>query len=127
MPLGSNPSINRLIDGEGIPMTKSISATEARVHLGEVLDQVEHSGARIVIERDGKPAAMLISLSDSEKLGEQELDVEALIERARLNRKAVAEWRAEYRTGEPYPDIVEMIHEMREERDAQLLDNMLRR
>ncbi len=106
-------------------MQKTISATEARVHFGEVLDQVEQSGARFVIERGGKPAAAIISVLELEKLGKVKLDVEALIERVRLNREAIAEWRAVHRPGEPFPDPAEMIHEMREERDAQLLEGLL--
>ena len=108
-------------------MTKTISATEARIHLGEVLDQVETQGSRVVIERAGKPVAMLISIEDSRALNEPKTDIEALIERARRNRESIAAWRAKHRPGEPFPDITEMIHEMREERDAQLLDNLLRR
>jgi prevent-host-death family protein len=108
-------------------MTKTISATEARIHLGEVLDQVETRGSRVVIERAGKPVAMLIPMEDSRALAEPKSDIEALIERARKNREAIAEWRAKHRPGKPFPDIAEMIHEMREERDAQLLDNLLRR
>src|SRR4051794_7774983 len=108
-------------------MTKTISATEARVHFGEVLDQVESQGARVVIERAGKPVAMLISIEESRALGKPKADVEALIERARVNREAIAEWRAKHRPGEPFPDSAETLHELREERDAQLLGNMLRR
>lgn len=106
-------------------MVKTISATEARIHLGDVLDQVEHAGSRIIIERGGKPAAMLISLSDGKKLNGEHYDPEELIERARLNREAFAEWRAVQQPGQPFPDIAEMIREMREERDEQLLKNLL--
>jgi prevent-host-death family protein len=109
-------------------MVKTKTATEARTHLGKVLDQVQETGSRIIIERDGKPAAMLISLSDSRQLKHKEdYDPEELIERARRNREVVAEWRKVHRPGEPFPDIAEMLHEIREERDAQLLDRMLRR
>lgn len=108
-------------------MTKTISATEARIHLGEVLDQVETKGDRVVIERAGKPVAMLISMEASRELSEPKSEIEALIERARRNRESIAKWRAIHRPGEPFPDLAEMLHEIREERDAQLLDNLLRR
>ena len=108
-------------------MTKTISATEARIHLGEVLDRVETRGDRVVIERGGKPVAMLISIEDARTLEEPKSDIEGLIERARKNRESIAAWRAKHRPGEPFPDITEMQHEAREERDAQLLDNLLRR
>ena len=104
-------------------MAKPMRATEARIHPGDVLDQVEHRGSRIIIERGGRPAAMLISLPESKELGDEDIDVEALIQRAHKKRKACAK----ELNGQPVPDFVEIVQEMREERDAQLLENVLRR
>jgi prevent-host-death family protein len=106
-------------------MTKTISATEARVHLGEMLDEVESRGSRVVIERAGKPVAMLISIEESRSLPRSRDDIETLIQRARENRAAIAAWRAEHRPGESLADSADILHELREERDAQLLDNLL--
>ena len=102
-------------------VTKTISATEARIHLGEVLDQVETQGSRVVIERAGKPVAMLISMEDSRALAEPESDIEALIERTARNAEAIEKRRG----GEPLPDVAEIIRQARDERDAQILDNLL--
>jgi prevent-host-death family protein len=42
-------------------MTKrKVSAVEARRRLGELLDSVDQRGDEVVIERDGKPVAVLI-------------------------------------------------------------------
>jgi prevent-host-death family protein len=108
-------------------MVKTVSATEARVHFGAMLDEVVESGTRIFIERDGKPTAMLISLADGEQLNKRDYDPEELIERARRNRESVAEWRRVHCPGEPFPNTVEEIRTMREERDSELLGRMLGR
>lgn len=109
-------------------MVKTMSDTEARTHFGEVLDQVERDGSRIIIERDGKPTAMLISLSDDKQFKKQDYDPEELIEQARLMRKEFAEWRAVQQPADsPFPDWAEMIREMRSDRDDQLFDNLRRR
>lgn len=102
-------------------MTKTISATEARVHLGEVLDQVERSGDHVIVERSGKPAAAIISMKDLEKLKERAFDPQEAIAKARALRERIAE----YRHGEPLPDVAEEIRQMREERDAELLGGLL--
>ena len=102
-------------------MMKTISATEARVHFGEVLDEVEDFGSRIIIERAGKPAAAIISMKDLGKLKDDAYDPTVAIEKARALRDRIAE----YRHGEPLSDVAEEIRAMREERDAELLGGLL--
>ena len=41
---------------------KRISAVEARRRFGTMLDEVKHQGTEYVIERDSRPAAVVISL-----------------------------------------------------------------
>ena len=41
-----------------------MTATEARVHFGEALRLVQEQGEAVVIERAGRPAAVLISMED---------------------------------------------------------------
>ena len=99
-------------------MTRTMTATEARVHFGELLRRVTENAETIVVERGGKPQVVVISLDEYERLrGAQqpEEDWWDLAERARQTINA-------HRGGRPLPDIAEVIHEMREERDAQLLD-----
>lgn len=43
-------------------MTKRIPAVQARQRFGTLLDEVRLRGDEVVIERDGKPAAVMISL-----------------------------------------------------------------
>ncbi|BAZ65395.1 hypothetical protein NIES4106_01330 [Fischerella sp. NIES-4106] len=49
-------------------MTNSISATEARANLQELINRVEYGRERIVIERHGKAAVAMIGLEDLKRL-----------------------------------------------------------
>ncbi|MFN8557370.1 MAG: type II toxin-antitoxin system prevent-host-death family antitoxin [Dehalococcoidia bacterium] len=42
-------------------MTKRLSVTETRAHFTDVLDSVAHGREAVVVERDGRPLAVLIS------------------------------------------------------------------
>lgn len=48
-------------------MTTKMSATEARVHFGEVLRRVQNNET-IIVERGGKPKAVILSIPEYEKL-----------------------------------------------------------
>jgi prevent-host-death family protein len=97
-----------------------MSATEARIHFGEVLRRVSEEGDVIRVERSGKPLAVVISIAEYEDL-----------ERLRRERRPETDWwelaqrsreimrkRFEGRTP---PDINKIFDEMRAERDEQLL------
>jgi antitoxin YefM len=47
---------------------------EVKNRLSEVVDQVEHEHARVVITKHGRPAAVVVSVADLESL-EETLDV----------------------------------------------------
>ena len=40
---------------------KTLSLSEARMHLGDLVDSVERTDREIVITRNGRPAAVLVS------------------------------------------------------------------
>ena len=44
-------------------MTKIVPAVKARQQFGSLLNEVELTGASIVIERDGKPKAVMVSVA----------------------------------------------------------------
>ncbi len=44
-------------------MTKTVPAVKARQQFGTLLNEVDLSGANIVIERDGKPKAVMVSVA----------------------------------------------------------------
>ncbi len=108
------------------PPLERITATEARVHFGEIYRRVTENDETIIIERNGKPGAVLISIDEFEALRDRkqdELERPAWFENAiRIGRRASAE-----RAGKSPIDWVDVIREGREERDAQVLDVLLRR
>lgn len=47
---------------------KSLPATEVKNRFGRVLREVSKSGGPIIVERDGKPVAVIVSVSEYERL-----------------------------------------------------------
>ena len=108
------------MSGLGLSLTRVISATEARVHFGALLRRVTENDETVVVERGGKPRVAGRSLDEYERLRgakEPEADWWELAERSR-------QLIHEHRGGRPLPDVDQVIHEMREERDAQILDSL---
>lgn len=95
-----------------------ISATEARVHFGEVIRRVVDDQETIIVQRSGEPAAVLISIAHYKRLITTANDHESWQDRVDLARELIA---AELKDGELMP-AEEIIRRMREERDVQLLD-----
>lgn len=48
-------------------MERTVSATEARVHFGELLDAVQR-GETVIVERAGQPRAAVIPIAELERL-----------------------------------------------------------
>lgn len=97
-------------------MSKRITATEARIHLGEHLDRIDDNGV-ITVEHEGTPEAVLLSAPEAEKLSSvpaSSADWRQSLERARALIRADLEDREL-----PIDDIIRM---MREERSAELYD-----
>ncbi len=102
-------------------MKKTVSATEARVHFGELMRSVVASNEPVIVERDGTPQVVIISV---EKFGEYQRPHEGL--RARPQWEVLLEraWEQNERDGDVplTPSAEDVIREMRDERDAQLMD-----
>ncbi len=43
-------------------MTRSLSIAQLKAHLSEVVGEVHHTGAEVVIEKHGKPVARLVPI-----------------------------------------------------------------
>jgi len=57
-----------LVHGEGgNTMEYVMGVTEARTRLGEIVDKVQNQGDTVVLERNGKPVAALISFAPYER------------------------------------------------------------
>lgn len=97
-------------------MRRTVSATEARVHFGELLRQVSDEHAIVTIERGGKPRAVLVPVDEYQRMqgAVPREEWEELLDRTRaLIRADLA--------GRRLPPADETIRTMREERDAELL------
>ncbi len=68
------------------PQHPSVSATQLRENISEHIGRVRHGGERLVIEKNSKPAAALISYKDLELLEALEDRLDVL-----LAEKALAE------------------------------------
>lgn len=91
-----------------------MSATEARIHLGDILRAVAERGETVFVERSGKPQAVILSVDEYKRLqacsGDRQDDLWDRIDRAR-------ERFAELTEGKHIPDAVDLINGGREERD----------
>jgi prevent-host-death family protein len=99
--------------------TTTISLTEVKKSLGEVVNRAAYGGERIILVSRGKPKAALISIEDLQLL-------ESLVNERALRRARWREALAEADTlreailarqgGVPLPDSVEDLRELREKR-----------
>jgi prevent-host-death family protein len=51
-----------------IVMTETLPLAEIKAHLSEIVDRVEHEHDRVVLTRNGRPAAVIMSPEDLEAL-----------------------------------------------------------
>lgn len=51
--------------------TQTFSATEVKNHFGRVLRQIAKTGGPIIVERDGKPVAVILSISEYQRMQPQ--------------------------------------------------------
>ncbi len=99
-------------------MERVITATEARIRLGEWMRRAVEQGETIIVQRGGRPYVVLLSYETYRQLqqGARPSWEETMARIVELG----ARWRQE-RGGQPLlPPPEEVIRQMREERDAQL-------
>lgn len=101
-------------------MTKTMSASEAQEHFGELMRDVDERGETVLIERSGEPRAVVLPVAEYERMGGGTGEKPDWRELVRLSREGIAR----ELNGRPLPDVTEVIHQMREERDAQILANL---
>ncbi len=104
-------------------MERRMTATEARVHFGEMIRRVVEEETPVVVERGGVPRVVVLSIGEYERLRNGQgarPDWRELVERSRaLARRDLA--------GRPLPPPEDMLREAREIRDQQLLGERYRR
>lgn len=97
---------------------RRMSATEARIHFGEVMRRVVNEQEPILVERSGEAHVVILSVAQYERL--------------RAAQKAQTDWRERVEVarqraaadlgGRSLPPAEAVIREMREERDGERLD-----
>jgi prevent-host-death family protein len=99
-------------------MGRVITATEARIHFGELMRKVVENQQPVIVERGGKPQVVVLSINEYENLlaGQaQREDWRTLLAQAHERIRADLGDRQ-------LPPPEDIIRAMREERDAQLMD-----
>ena len=104
--------------------TATVSMTQAKNELADVVNRAAYGGERIILLSRGKPKAAIVSFEDLQLLeGVQEekkthwARMEGWLAEARNLRQRILE----RREGVPLPDSVEALRELREERDEQII------
>ena len=97
-------------------MGRVVSATEARIHFGELMRQVVENHEAIIVERGGKSHVVVISVEEYERLlkRQQQGDWKELVHGARAQIQVELGDRT-------LPRPEEILDQVREGRDEQLL------
>jgi len=98
-------------------MGRVVSATEARIGLGELMRRAVESHEPIIVERGGKPHVVMLSVEEDARLlraQQQQDNWQELVRQARAQIEADL-------GGRDLPPPEEILALIREERDEQLL------
>ncbi len=97
-------------------MERVVSATEARVHFGELMRRAVENREPIIIERAGKSVVVVLSVEEYERLrrAQSPQDWRSLVDRARASIQADLGDRG-------LPASEEVLRQAREERDERLM------
>ena len=98
-------------------MNRIVSATDARIHLGELMRWAVESQQPVIVERGGKPHVVLLAVDEYERLraGQQEQeDWRSLVRQARQQIETEL-------GGRELTPAEEVLRQVREERDERLL------
>jgi prevent-host-death family protein len=96
---------------------QTVSATEARIHFGELMRQAVEKGEPIIVERGGEATVVVLSMKAYRRLleGQRQESWQDLVDRAREQVHSEL-------AGRELPSPDQILRQTREERDAQLLD-----
>ncbi len=97
-------------------MQRTMSATEARIHFGELMRHVVEHQEPVIVEHSGKPHVVVISVEKYERLLAAQKEGEDWRELVRQAREQIQADLGERDLTPPE----EVLREMREERDARL-------
>ncbi|MCC7535660.1 MAG: type II toxin-antitoxin system Phd/YefM family antitoxin [Deltaproteobacteria bacterium] len=83
---------------------RSRPLADVKAHLSEIVDSVEHRGARLLITRHGKPAAAIVPVGDLTTPQARKVRV-----RPKATRRAVEAMLASFAPAEPGDSAVEQL------------------
>ena len=89
--------------------TRTVTATEARVHFGEMIRIVRDQGGTVIVERAGEPEAAIISMEDLRELQRHKPQPEAnnwADRMMEIHAKIAAEWKGPPLTAEDVDDMI---------------------
>jgi prevent-host-death family protein len=94
-------------------MSETLPLSSVKTHLSELVDRVEDQQDRVVVTRNGKPAAVLISPEDLDSLEETLaiLSDPAAMDQVRESERAIA-------AGEPGTSLADLKAQFADRRDA---------
>lgn len=102
-------------------MIRTIGMTEAKSKLSELVGQVAYGGQQFILERRGRPMAVLISLEEYRRLQELEQAARAqplpLELRQRQERQVSEARRLRARLGDPIEGLAELMSSLPAEDD----------
>jgi prevent-host-death family protein len=103
-------------------METTVSATEARIHFGEMIRRVAEAEEAIVVEKAGTPQLVMLSIGRYQQL----IQAQAAQQQSAWERITAVHALIRQRRGDAplQPSVVDIIHQMREERDEQLLAHL---
>lgn len=99
-------------------MEKIVSATEARIHFGQMIQRVSEEQQTIIVEKSGQPQIVLLSINEYERLKAAGQPATSWWDQLLKVREQIS---AELE-GRELPEADHIIHRMREERDGELLN-----
>jgi antitoxin YefM len=94
-------------------MSETLPLSSVKAHLSELVDRVEDQHDRVVVTRNGKPAAILISHDDLESLEETLSILSDPVLMAQIHESEQART-----SGEPVATLAELQAELQSRRDA---------
>jgi len=109
---------------KGDRMEKTVSATEAKIHLGMLIRKATEQGETVIVTRSGIPRVAIVPFDEFRrmKLGRKWESHGVILRRIRTLKKILHD--RLNREGKELPDIEGMIDHAREERDGRIIDSL---
>lgn len=104
--------------------TRTATATEMRVHMGEILRDVSENGTNVLVQRAGRTIAVVIPVEQYENREEQDRKRRWARSWELIRRSQEASARS--LRGREIPPPEDLIREGREERDARIIGDLRR-